>query len=75
MQEQVNKDHMHEVPQNGPYEYIVLHSCGHKTAINSKYLYPTLAGEEMKVDAPCALCAPVLPEHYKRNLDKCKNEK
>ena len=66
---------MHEAPQNGSYEYIVLHSCGHKTAINSRYLYPTLAGEEMKVDAPCALCAPIPLKHYKWNGDGWEEEK
>lgn len=56
---------MHKAPPRGSYEYIVIHSCGHKTAINSVYQYPTLTGEEMKVDAPCALCTTILPKHYK----------
>jgi len=32
-------------------EYIVVYSCGHKTAICSNLFYPQLAGKEMKVDS------------------------
>lgn len=37
-------------------EYIVVHSCGHKTAICSNLFYPQLAGKEMKVDSLCFCC-------------------